>query len=376
MISAESDCELAFKVAKDEAPRKDYIELQKAVAGEILFRDQVRSDRLGNVIARIFGVATAQAVIAFKRRKEYDGVFTDAENIGIPLALLFTVTRTRRRHVMIGHLLTTAAKRPWFRLARVQRSIDVIICHASLQAWLMEYRLHINDRKIALIPYQVDELFWTPALVHPRGQICSAGLEFRDYKTLVEAVRGLDVDVVMAAASNWSRRKNEARDLVLPSNVRVTSLNYAELRVLYAESLFVVVPLHDVEFQAGITVILEAMAMGKAVVVTRARGQTDVVRDAQGLPSLPHYVHRAAGFGSIETRDEVGQTGIYVAPNDPTALRAAVQYLLDHPEEARRMGCNGRALVERSMTLEMFVSRIAMHLLGSGSAVSTVPKLT
>ena len=36
--------------------------------------------------------------------------------------------------------------------------------------------------------------------------ICTAGLEFRDYPTLIEAVRGLDARVVIAAASPWSKR--------------------------------------------------------------------------------------------------------------------------------------------------------------------------
>ena len=38
--------------------------------------------------------------------------------------------------------------------------------------------------------------------------------------------------------------------------------------------------------------------------------------------------------------------GICVEPEDPDAIAAAVQYLLDHPEEARRMGENGRRAVE------------------------------
>ena len=38
--------------------------------------------------------------------------------------------------------------------------------------------------------------------------------------------------------------------------------------------------------------------------------------------------------------------GLCVSPEDPDAIAAAVQYLIDHPEEARRMGENGRRAVE------------------------------
>jgi len=38
--------------------------------------------------------------------------------------------------------------------------------------------------------------------------------------------------------------------------------------------------------------------------------------------------------------------GICVEPDDPDAIAAAVQYLLDHPDEARQMGENGRRAVK------------------------------
>ena len=56
--------------------------------------------------------------------------------------------------------------------------------------------------------------------------ICSAGLEFRDYPTLVEAVDGLDVRVVIGAASHWSKRRNTAAGTPAPSNVEVDSFDY------------------------------------------------------------------------------------------------------------------------------------------------------
>ena len=121
--------------------------------------------------------------------------------------------------------------------------------------------------------------------------ICAAGLELRDYRTLIEAVQGLDVRVVIASGSPWSTRPDTARGEPLPDNVEVCTLGFVDLRQLYADSRFVVMPLHDVEFQAGITTILEAMAMGKAVVCSKTRGQTDALVD--------------------------GVTGIYVPPGDP-----------------------------------------------------------
>ena len=96
--------------------------------------------------------------------------------------------------------------------------------------------------------------------------ICSVGLERRDYRTLCAAVEGLDVDVVIAVGSHWSTQPDLITGRPLPPNVSVCTLDFVALRALYAECLFVVMPLVETDFQAGVTTILEAMAMGKAVV--------------------------------------------------------------------------------------------------------------
>jgi glycosyltransferase involved in cell wall biosynthesis len=162
--------------------------------------------------------------------------------------------------------------------------------------------------------------------------ICSAGLEFRDYATLVEAVRDLDVDVVVAAASPWSKRTSDVTDGGVPANVTLCKLSLFELRQLYADARFVVMPLHPVDFQAGITTILEAMAMGKGIVCSRTEGQTDAIVD--------------------------GVSGVYVPPADVTALRAAISGLLDDDELATRLGSGAREWVVREADIAVYIDRI------------------
>jgi len=94
-----------------------------------------------------------------------------------------------------------------------------------------------------------------------RPLIVTAGREFRDYPTLIDAVVGLDIDVVIASASPWSRRADNARDTDIPDNVTITKLPQYDLRDLYDRADLAVVPLQPVDFQAGITTILEAMSM-------------------------------------------------------------------------------------------------------------------
>jgi glycosyltransferase involved in cell wall biosynthesis len=78
---------------------------------------------------------------------------------------------------------------------------------------------------------------------------------------------------------------------------------------------------------------LEAMAWGLAVIATDVPGHKDVV------------VH--------------GTTGLLVPPDDPPALAAAIESLLDDPARRQRMGEAGRARVLRNFTVAPMVAATA-----------------
>jgi glycosyltransferase involved in cell wall biosynthesis len=61
---------------------------------------------------------------------------------------------------------------------------------------------------------------------------------------------------------------------------------------------------------------------------------------AAGIPSI------ASDFPLWREIVEGNQCGICVDPLDPVAIGEAIQYLVDHPEEATQMGINGRKAVE------------------------------
>jgi glycosyltransferase involved in cell wall biosynthesis len=149
----------------------------------------------------------------------------------------------------------------------------------------------------------------------------------------MEAVDGLDVRVVIAAASNWSKRADTTQGRQVPPNVETCSLNLFALRQLYADARFVVMPLFDTTFQAGVTTILEAMAMGKAVVCSRTQGQTDVVVD--------------------------GVNGLYVKPADVDELRSALVSLLSDPGHTEELGRHARRYAVEQADLDLYVQRIA-----------------
>lgn len=332
---------VAQAVAQDAHPTMDYHALQAAWNADVLDHAALEAEGSPRLIrlARRGGRDLALAMFGYLRRNDYDIIYSNGENLSIPLALLLRRHRRRPLHVLIGHHLSTPKKR-WF-LRALHPQMDAVFVYASTQKRYGVEVLGIPEHRLHLIPFHADHRFYRPLPPSPDAperMICSAGLEWRDYPTLIEAVQNLDVEVRLAAASPWSKHRNETQDRVLPGNVSARRYEYNELRRLYADARFVVVPLYQNDFQAGITTILEAMAMGKAVIATRTIGQVDTIRD--------------------------GENGLYVPPGDPQALRQKIQWLLDHPEKAREIGVRARCDLEAGWTLDHWVERI-VHITDS-----------
>ena len=330
---------LADDVRDGRRPRADYVVMADAIGADLLDHDEAArvSGIAGRVLRRAGGQEAMMAWACFRARRRYATILTDSEGVGLLYAALATFGRRRARHVMIGHRVSTRSKVLLHRALRLRRRIDHVVVYASAQRDVAINRLGYRPDQVTLIPFMVDTEWWRREHVvasgAPRRTICAVGQEYRDYRTLVEAVRGVEVDVVIAAGSPWSRRPDAANELPIPDNVRVTKLSQFELRQLYGDSAFVVVPVEDTDFQAGITAILEAMSMGLAVICSRTAGQTDTVVD--------------------------GETGILGPPGDPVALRGAIEALLADTERAHRFGTAGRAWVCQHADVVTYAARFA-----------------
>lgn len=325
-------------VERGENPRVDFFELSAQLGARILsFNDVDRSNHpLVCWSRRLGGTKLALAALGFLHRRQLKQVFTSGEDVGIPLAVALKLAGKRVHHLMIAHRLTPLKKQFLWKLFALQDHFAKIFVYSQSQLKVAIERLKNSEETVERIPFQVDHRFFHPMTEVPeQHQICAVGLEWRDYPTLIEAVRGMDVQVRIAASSLWSKSKNSAQEVPLPANVTTDRYSYRGLRELYAQSKIVVVPLYQTDFQAGITSILEGMAMAKPVVVSKTHGQTDTIAD--------------------------GVTGVYVDPENPAALRQTIESLLADEPRRRRIGENARKAIEDGLGIDHFVERIARH---------------
>jgi len=339
-VSGNIPADLNTKVAEGVRPQADYVALANGFGADLLDYPAARTvaGPIGKLLERVGGPDLMLAWACFTQRQHYNVIVTDGEQIGLPLAALmkFFGPGRRPRHLMIVHIISVKKKMIFLDRLGVQSHIDRFLVYATAQKQFIEQRWKIPSHRVRFTPFMVDSAFFSPDQVQAHTEepkICAVGLERRDYPTLLKAVEGLPIKIVIAAASHWSKRSDSTQGPYIPPNVEVRKLTQHELRQIYADSRFLVMPLEDVEFQAGITAILEAMAMERAVVCSQTRGQTDTI---------------------IE-----GETGLYVPPGDPAALRAAMEHLLNHPEVAERMGKAGRRSVQQHMSLARYTERLS-----------------
>jgi glycosyltransferase involved in cell wall biosynthesis len=156
----------------------------------------------------------------------------------------------------------------------------------------------------------------------------------RDYGTLLEAAAPLEVETTLVA------HPRNLAGVELPANARLApaGLSFTELRDAYARAACVVLPQRSDSFPfgsegGGLTALLEAMAMGRPIVASDRAILRDYVDD--------------------------GVEALLVPPEDPLALRGAIERVLGDPDLARSLGTAARARVERAHTSKEFAARLA-----------------
>ncbi len=346
-----------------DARRPDFALLRSSLDGRIIDLNDVEASAVGRIVQRIAGTYVALAVVSFRRREEISAYVTGSENEAIILALLFKVTRTYRPIVAVGVYPAKPQKWGFWRRLRVHSHLHRVMPLGSAQADRLINGLGVPSEKVAVLPYGVDTEFWLREKAHPRASnrpyFFAAGLQHRDYSTLIAAADGLDVDLVIAAASLWSKSANELDDVALPPWVTVESMDYVRLRDAYAGALAAVAPVVETDFAPGMTSILEAMSMGLPVVVTRAEGNGDYITDRRRvLRSGPHRATSAAFSATAAPTEAQGQTGFYVSPGDVEGMRSILKWIIEHPADAQEIGARGKQVAGAVHSLEAYVGRI------------------
>ena len=127
---------LSDAIRGDRHPQMDYFALQQELNADILDYASLETEGSPAIVklARRVGRDAALAALGFARRRDYDVIFSNGENVSIPLALMLRRWGQRPLHVFIGHRLSPRKKRPF--LKALQSKMDAVFVYASTQEGL------------------------------------------------------------------------------------------------------------------------------------------------------------------------------------------------------------------------------------------------
>lgn len=213
----------------------------------------------------------------------------------------------------------------------------VIVIGEGERDYLLREQL-VEPERLHLVQFGVDAKFWTPA----------AAMDSEDYILAVGNDDGRDYDTLLKAIGSHQLHLHTARPLnyeAFPPNVTLTkgdwssrALSDAQLRDLYRDSRFVVTPLRESVQPQGQSVTLQAMACGKAVILSKTRG----LWSRQLMQHLDNCY--------------------LVTPGDVAALREAIERLQKDDGLRTRLGKAARQSVEWHFSSELMGGRIGAIL--------------
>ena len=303
-----------------------------------------------NLVRRTLATAIASLL---RGRPAPDAMVVSSDIEALIYGTLRTVLR-RRTLVVLPTLIVTPRRAPllnaiymaYWRL--VMATIDLGICHARAELATYARLFPRHARKLAFVPFGTtvtdrEELQRAPPLGDGVPVIVTAGRSGRDYPTLARAIEGLPCRLLILCDVGAALAGVPAREQI---EVVRDRFGDAYLETL-AASAFVVVPLAVDGVSAGQMVLLQAAALGRAVVITRTATTVDYATD--------------------------GQDALLVGLGDTDGLRQAIVRLLDDADLRARLGRAAAARFDREHSTEAYVRGLVAAIDGRLAALGRQP---
>jgi glycosyltransferase involved in cell wall biosynthesis len=298
--------------------------------------------RVGDGVARSlveavggYGGDFASILASVRAANEADVIVSTVDRVGIPLVLLANAGIVRRPIVYIAVglperlvQLRGAAARRLYR--RALRSTRVIVSYAEREVvWLRDW-LGPGGPPVVFLPFGVDVHAFRPGQVADGGaDVVSIGADpHRDFELLVGiAARHPELSFQVVATEEWRR----ALGSLPPNGSFASRLSLQQVRERLSAARVVALPVKRNSYSGATTVLLQAMALAKPVVVSR----TDAI----------------AGGYWLEDRRNCR----LVEPGDAEAFEQA---LLETLAEPGTLGACARETVERGFSWEQYTGAL------------------
>jgi glycosyltransferase involved in cell wall biosynthesis len=291
-----------------------------------------------------YGGDFPSALAARRRANAADVVFSTVDTVGIP-ALALAALRLLRAplvYVSIGllpRLVPLGEGRAVRAYRRVLRDAAAVVAYGEAEA--RELREWLGGGRVVFVPFGVDPSRFRPSDRPPEVDVVSIGADpRRDFALLLDVARrnpGLSFRVV--ASTDHTRALRE-----VPANVEVEAdLPFAAMMERLVAARVVALPVEENAYSGATTVLLQAMASARPVVVSR----TSAIAD---------------GYHLVD-----GENVRLAAPADTAAFERALLDLLADDGRAAALGARARETVEHHLSWDRYVD--ALHELLAEAAL-------
>lgn len=276
----------------------------------------------------------------WRRCREADVIVSTVDNVGVPLAYLnyFKLLRRPLLYISIGLPERLASlQRPLVRA--FYRSLYQRVSRFAAYGWEEAVQLRsvlglpADSNRVAFIPFGVDHRAFVPTPdMAETVDVLSIGADMqRDFHLLLEAAARLPSLTFQIITSS----RHAATFKAVPPNVSVlTHVPFPEIDRHMAAARMIALPCKDNTYSSGTTTLLQAMAKGKAVVVSR----TGAIRDGYQLEN--------------DTNCKL------VTPGSAEKLERAIAELMLDPAARARLGSKARQTIEQHLTWDHYVARM------------------
>ena len=289
-------------------------------------------------ISRIWFPFFSFATRGFIKGLRYDVIISWSGVVGLFVGFLKLIfLRDKPRLFVITFIFRPRANRiiNWFRFWSYEictKKMDGIICHSSDEVSNYTDLFHLNQPQIKFIPYGIELPKVDFQKKEEETYIVSAGQSNRDYELLRRAMDGIEMKVKIYCSDDYKKVLENIKNC----NFEIHTAPLEEFLGALWNSFFVVVPLKIPEISSGQLVLLQAMALGKAVITTDCWGTRDYIKHMEN--------------------------GILVSPNNASELREKIVYLLNNPKEIEKLGKNAKKTVEEHFNIRSFASSIGNYI--------------
>lgn len=285
---------------------------------DVVWHHQIHTyKRLRDMIVATWKVLTC--------RKRYDVLYA-THAFGIePIILLRALGLYRHPIVVWHHQPIVKAKNPLREaFARLfYRGMDHMIFFSEklMQDSLLSKKA--DPSRMSMVHWGADLDYYDslkPDGKHP-SRFISTGKELRDYETLLEAFHKTGLPLTLYVQKI---RQAYFESLHPQENIEIhfgSRLIPHEIALMVAQSQCVCICCQESNYTVGLTTVVEALALGLPILCTCN-------------PQMPMDI-------------EAEGCGFWLEPKDVEGWVEKLQYIANHPEEAKAMGQRGRALAEQ-----------------------------